>query len=234
MPTIKPPYKGDGAWTKPKDFSDKLFESLRSYYPDQQAETDPTWGHPADEFVGCILNAARYACEELHWQKFEITNSEIRAECEDLLCRLNDLSHKLRSLSPDFDRLLGISADPLGCAGALEALIGHVQDAVPLIDELPIAERPIEKQHRVLVEMAIRVLQVLKNYDIAPAATAGTYLRLIDITESKNCGTEDTSQYVSAAVEILKLIGDDIGLVRSKKTWLSVITDAKKNSPDLR
>lgn len=234
MPTATARYTGDGTWTPIKDFSEALEVKLRSYYPNQHAETDPTWGHPADNFVAQVLAEARWAISELHFHQFVITKPEVRAEQSNLFKGLSDLHRKLRKLSPDFDRLLGIDADPLGCADKIKELLRHVEDAGQLIDKLPPAERQVETERRVMVEMAIRVLRVLKGYGIAPAATAGNYLRMLDITESNGSSSEDTSRYVSHAVEILKAIGDDIALPRSPETWRDAVIEAKRKEPDLQ
>jgi hypothetical protein len=69
----------------------------------------------------------------------------------------------------------------------------------------------------VAVELAIRVLRVLKEYGIKPAATGDAYWG-----------------YTSDAVEILKLIGDDIKLVRDELTWRDIIIKAKTSAPDLQ
>jgi hypothetical protein len=216
MPTAKALYKGDGAWKMVKDFSDTLKTKLRGYYPNQEADTDPVWGHPADDFVSRVLAEAQWAISELHWHQFVSTKQEIRAEQADLLKSLHDLHHKLRSLSPDFERLMAIDADPLGCADDIKELIRHVECVAPLIDKVPSAKKQDEKQHRVMVEMSIRVLRVLKDFGIEPAVTGDNYFG-----------------YTSDAVKILKVIGDDIGLVKAPLTWRDTISEAKQAAPDL-
>jgi hypothetical protein len=233
MATAKARYTGDGTWTRIKDFSETLKVKLRGYYPNQLAESDPTWGHPADDFVSQVLAEARWAISELHLHQFVITKSEVRAEQSNLFKELSDVHRKLQNLSPDFDRLLGVDADSLGCADAIKELIRHVEAAGQLIDKLPTAKRQAEAEHRVMVEMALRVLRVLKGFGIAPAATAGSYLRMVDIAESNDI-SDDTSQYVSHAVEILKAIGDDIDLPRSPETWRDAVIEVKRNEPDLQ
>ena len=217
---------------------------LRSYYREKQIETDEereyhsAWhsepGQAEDCFVSCVLAAARWAIAELHWRQIAITKPEIRAEHADLLKGLNDLHHKLRNLSPDFDRLLGSNADPLGCADSIKELINHAEGAGQRIDKLPGTERPVEAEHRVMLEMAIRVLPVLKDSNIPAAATAGSYLRMLDIGNNNGSRIEDTARYLSDAVEILKAIGDDIGLVRSPETWRDTIIEAKGKTPNLQ
>ncbi len=217
MSTAKARYTGDGAWTLTKDFSDTLKTTLRGYFPNQQAETEPTFGHPADAFVSHVLAEARWAVSGPHWQKFNSTKQEIRAEQSDLLKGLHALHHKLRNLSPDFDRLLDIDADPLGFADKVKELIGHVESAGGNIEGLPTKKKTAQQQHEVAVEMAVRVLRALKGYGIAPAATG-----------DPNFG------YTSDAVQILKLIGDDIGLVLADVTWRDKIIAVKKIAPGLR
>ena len=107
MTTAKPRYKGGGAGTLIRDFSDELKDTLRGYYPHQTTDSDPSWEHPADAFVEHILSEAYRAVSHLHWRTFDVTTSEIIAEHKDLLKTLNRAHTKLQSLSREFDRLLG-------------------------------------------------------------------------------------------------------------------------------
>ena len=217
MAFAKAEYKGNGAGEMIPDFSDKLKSTLRSYYPDQDAESDETFGHPADGFVNHVLNEAWWAKSELDSQTFDITKQQIRAEQADIMKVLSDAHCKLRSLSPDFDRLLGVDADVWGCAAKIKELIGQVEHAKQRIDLLPTARKPADKQHAMAVEMAVRVLRVLKSYEIKPSATCGSHF-----------------SYTSDAVQILKAIGDDIGLVLADLTWRDTIIKAKGVAPDLQ
>lgn len=153
----------------------------------------------------------------MHWQHSDITKPELRAEYADLRKTLNKACEKLRHLSPDLDRLLGVDADPLGCADSIQALLAHVDGALARIDSLPPADRPAEKRRAVAVELAVRVLRVLKNYGLRPAATA-----------DPNFG------YVSLTVEVLELLGEALGLRLARVTWRDVILDAYKLAPDLQ
>lgn len=221
--TAKARFFGDGSGTLLPDFSDRLKRELRGYHPGPDTESDPTFGHPADTFVEHVLAEAWWAKAQMHWLKFDCTKPELRKEQTDLLRLLKKTRSNLQSLSPDFDRLLGIDADPLGCADKLGNLIKRVESAGRLIDKLPKAPKIAEKRHVVAVEMAVRILHVLKDhYGIAPAATAGNYLRMVDITQAES----ETSAYVSNAVKILKMVGDDIGLVRAETTWRDIICEA--------
>ena len=113
--------------------------------------------------------------------------------------------------------MLGVDADPLGCADSLQALLVHVDRALAGIDGLPAADRPDEKQHAVAVELAVRVLRILKNYGLRPAATA-----------------DPTFGYLSTTVKVLELLGKAVGLRFAKVTWRDVILEAYRLAPDLQ
>ena len=127
MPTAKARYTGGGGRAKTKEFSSSLKTKLRDYFPRQQLGACEIWGHPADDFVSHVLAEAQWAVSELYWQTLDITKSEIRAEQQDLLHVLKLAHGKLRKLSPDIDRLLGVDADPLGCADKIQDLILHTE-----------------------------------------------------------------------------------------------------------
>lgn len=187
MPTAKPPFSGDRDDVSPREFSKELRDKLRTYYPVKNIEPDPAWGHPADAFVEKVLAEAWYAIDELDYLRFDITKQELRAEQADLLKLLREAEEKLRNLSPDLDRLLlKVGAVPLACEIEVQKLVGSIEDTLPLVDEIPRAPGIREKQHSIAFEMALRVLRVLQEHGIKPAATGDSY-----------------SGYSSAAVEIL-------------------------------
>jgi hypothetical protein len=217
MSTAKAKYMGDGSGKRIPDFSDTLRQTLRAFYPDQNVEPDPVWGHPADAFVETILGEAWWAKSALHAQEFDSTKAEVRVEHEDILKSLRATERKLRSLSPDLDRLLGVDADPLGCADQIALMAKHLTAASEAVERMNKAKKPIDKQYVVAVELALRVLRVLHAYGIPAAATGDAYFG-----------------YTSKAIEILKLIGDDLGLVRDELTWRDIFIKAKQQAPDLQ
>lgn len=231
MTTAKARFQGGGTGTPLKDFSDELKDKLRGLCP-ETAQSD--FENPADAFANHILAETWWAKDELHrLKKFDCTKAELRAECDKLLELLCEARDKLRSLSPDFDRLLGIEADPLGCADKIDALIGPVESAGCLIDAQPQEPKTADKQYDVAVELAVRVLRVLVSYGIAPAATAGIQQRMVDITQAVSVEQHE-AHYQSKAVEILKAIGADMGLVRAETTWRDIICTAKQAASDLK
>lgn len=217
----------------PKVFSDELRTKLRSYYPQQNAESCQHFSHPADTFVEYVLSAANNAAADMMWQEFNVTKQELRTEQKDMLKSLKDTQDKLRKLSPPFYRLLENGAAPLGVADSLEEIIRQIEATVPRIDALPQKIHPDQEKHNIAVEMASHVLPVLKANRIKISATYGSYTNKKDITAQGYDGI-DSSQYISDAVKILKAIGDDIGLDLVENTWRDIISQVKKSSPDLQ
>ncbi len=235
MAREKPPYRGRAlGGLQPRPLTDGLRNKLRNFYPDKEAEEDPVWGHPADQFVAEILAEVGWAVSMLFHIQSDSKKGEVRVECADLLKSLKSLKrdrskfksaeHKLKNISLDLDRLLPVESDPVGCADRLEndpelveEMIAHIEATIPLIERLPKSPRPDQKQHWVAVEMAVRVLRVLKHYDLDPAEYASA--------DYEGCESD--------VVKILCAIGVDIGLRFAPTTWRDIIGEAKLNAPDL-
>ncbi len=218
---VKPPFKGDGAWTSIPDWSDDLRETLRQFFPVAEREIteaedpDHIWGDPAENFVDHVLASAWPGKSALHWLKWNSTKKELRAEKDSTLRSLQDALEKLRNLSPEFDRLLGFDADPAGCADALEALISHVEQAGVKVDQISVP-RISQQQRSHLLEMTIEVLRALQLYGVPPAATA-----------------DPVFGYESDAVRVLKAIGDELGCNLATTSWRDLVQDAKRRASDL-
>lgn len=217
-----------GLYTEAHTFSKDTRAKLRELYP-YQADTCPTFGHPADEFVEVLLMEGYWLASSLGAAKQFLTKEEARAECDALLKDLRSTRTKLQNLSGDFDRLLGEDADPRGCADSITLMIKCAESARCNIDlKKDQARKPVEWQHYVALDFAGRIAIVLRDYEIKPSATASTYTRMVDITQDKNSGIEDTSEYVSCAVKILKIIADDVGLVLAESTWRDTLAEATR------
>lgn len=214
MTTAKAQYRGDATGSLMRDFSEGLKTELRLFYPNHEANTCDVWGYPADMFVEHILGVARWAIEEMNSHKVDITGQEIRAEHADLLKTLTTARDKLRNLSPDFERLLTIDADALGCADEIQMMIARLEAAKPQIDSLKTMRKYTEKMHDVAMEMSVLVLRELAQYKgISIGATA-----------SEDYGTS------SDGLKILKLIGDDIDLKFGLTTWRNIVAEAKQSA----
>lgn len=110
--------------------------------------------------------------------------------------------------------MLGADADVFGCRDTIRELIPHVEAVEAAITKLPRAKKLKDVEHDAAVEIAVRVLRELKQLGVSTAATADPALG-----------------YISAAVQILKIIGDEIGLKLAETTWKAIIIKAKPSLP---
>ena len=224
MTRAKPAYDMDGSW-KYRQFDraewdvlvKRLQAKLRAFYPDKSATDDETFGHPADEWSNYLLYACESAVSTMLWLRRRLTNEALRAEREDLLRTLNKAVNSLSTVSHDLDILLGVDADLLGIRDKIKELIPRIEDSDAKIANLPKAKTRKDANHAAAVEMAIRALRVLKRAGGTAAATADKDLN-----------------YISDAVQILKIIGDELGLPLDETTWKNAIIKAKIAAPDLR
>lgn len=209
MPRIKAPYKGALKVAAPRGFSDSLRAELRKFYPDQTAPADKTFGHPADGFVEELLAAGRWARDQVAWEKSGTTRQENAAELRDLTRLLTKTRTRLRAISPDLDRLLGVDADPLGVADSIDVLIGQCNGAANQIPKQ--TRRHGQAKNAIARELAVRVLRILKDHGIKPSATMNPY-----------------HGNISTAVQVLSALGDEVGLPRADLTWRDLIASVKK------
>lgn len=218
MPTAKPRYDKDGSWKFRKfsksewdELGEKIRQKLRPYYPNKNATDDPNFGHPADQWANSLLSHAESAASTMLWHHRRCTNAELYAEQADVWAVLKKAENCLSNLSHDFDVMLGVDADVLGCRDKLRDIIPRVEAAKAAIAKLPRASKPADAQADACVEMAIRVLGTWKECGGSMAATADT----------------DVGR-VSDAVKILKILGDGLGLRLAERTWVTRITEAKR------
>lgn len=219
MPTKNPRFDGGGDW-KYRQFTPDEWDSLqirvqkelRKYYPDKSAiDIDGSpFGHPADAWANSLLSEAKEAVSTILWHGTRLTNEELRNERADILKTLEAADSKLDTISHDLDKLLGVEADVRGCRDKIKELIPYFQNAEAKIAQLPQAKRISEAQRAASLEMAVRVLRILSGRGIKITAT-------YDLDHD----------YPSDAVDILKILGDAIGLVLSKPTWKGVIIKVK-------
>jgi hypothetical protein len=171
------------------DFSDDTRAELRALYP-HQADACPVFGHPADEFVELLLMEGYWLAGALGAASLFRTKEELRFECDALLKDLCGAHMKLINLSTDFDNMLGQDADPIGLADSIALMIKHAELARSNVTPNYRVHKPSAWKHWIALDFAGRVAILLRGYDIKPSATAGTYLRDLDITQNKNCGVE--------------------------------------------
>ena len=223
MPSAKPAYDTDGRW-KVRQYdqatwdaiAERLKTKLRPFYPDESAEGDVAFGHPADQWANHLLAEASDAMSVILWHRRRLTNEELRAERNDLLKLLHKVEDRLNTVSHDLDRLFGMDADVLGTRDKVSELIPHVEASGHQIEMLPKAVPIKDAQNEAAVEVAIRCLRIVKEHGGSTAATANMDLNNI-----------------SDAIQILKILGDEIGLVLSEATWRKVIAKARQEVHDL-
>lgn len=200
----------------PVDFSPKLRESLRSLYPSDQDQTiDSVFGHPGDQFVEVILSEARWVFGAMDSAKRSLTKEDVRAEQQSLLKTIDDLTMKLRSLSPDFDLLLDSNLDPTPrcLADILDSFADEVRRCDDRIARRGRKLRPDEAIHHIAREMAIRVLRAAEPYGIRPSATFD----------------DSAYDYASPAIQLLRAIGDDVGIRLDGYTWRDIVIKLKQS-----
>ena len=105
--------------------------------------------------------------------------------------------------------MLGVSADVLGARDKILALMPLVE-ATSQIDSLPRAKKIAEANSAAALEMAVRCLRVVESHGGQIMATADVDLG-----------------YISTAVQILKVLGDELGLPMSAATWKKFASKAK-------
>lgn len=220
MPSVSAKYKGvssslideseeelikKGRMLKP--FSDALREKLRELYPDNLATEDPVWGHPADAFVSEILDASNWAASQVLHLNEEITSEELRAEYTDLIKTLNAADKKLRTISPDLDRLISADAEPLGLADKVRQFLDYLQATKPHVDNLPRAKRPEQKKQHFAADMTEQVVSVIKKYDF-------------EISGSWDPKVRGKQAHI---ISILGMIGEEIGINLKREAWRKLV-----------
>lgn len=135
------------------------------------------------------------------------------AEHADLLKVLRGARKKLRSISLELDRLLGIEmfdtgADPLGIADRLEKLVSSVEAAGPLVKKHPDLPRNRVFSNGVAQQLAREVLRVFGENGILT-------------TVSSNC-------MASPLIATLSSIGEAMDLHLAANTWKNVVSKARK------
>ena len=130
--------------------------------------------HPADNIVFQLLGAAYPLKVKLYRHKnFALTKGEMLAEHADFLKSLQTTQKKLRTLSPELDRLLGNHADPLGIADLMDDLIGRVKRATALVKQRPDLLRDRVFNHRVAQQLVEAALEVFGENGLPTGASVG-------------------------------------------------------------
>ena len=167
--------------------------------------------HPASDIVSQLLAAAYPLKVSLDRRKnYARTRGEILAEHADFLKSLRTTQRKLRTLSPDLDRLLGIDADTLGIADLMDDLIGSVERATALVKHHPDYQRARVFNSKVAKELAQAALEIFDANNLTIAARVGS------------------AGGASLLISTLKCIGDAMNLYLADKTWKNTVAAVRK------
>ncbi|OFW00151.1 MAG: hypothetical protein A3G20_05065 [Acidobacteria bacterium RIFCSPLOWO2_12_FULL_59_11] len=210
----------DPQWDKPKK---EIQKKLLRFYPDKTEMIGTTIEQSANEWANHLVEQASQALDLAQWRHLRTFRAQLKIEhtallkpLKDALANLDHLSRGLHSLlKNDLSSPPGVDANVSDCRNKLKELIQRMDTAGDAISRLPKAKKPRDAQHEAAVEMAIVVLRALKNMSISIAATADADLG-----------------HTSDAVQILKIIGDGLGLLLAPLTWKRIIIEAKpRRSP---
>ncbi|MBW8470853.1 MAG: hypothetical protein K0M67_21490 [Thiobacillus sp.] len=219
MTRAKPRYDGGGGW-KLKQYTEEQWTRIEIRVSRELASFCPVKNASEDElkqWVHVTLSEASDALGTMYWHTQRLTNEELRAERQDLLKVLREAHSRLSSVSHDLELMLAVGADVLGTRDKLVELMRFVEMNDAAIDQLPRARRAIEIRHEAALEMAVRVLRVFKEYGGDITATADT-----------------DRNYISDSVQILRIVGEALGLPFDPTTWKQTLTQARKSSTDLQ
>ena len=178
--------------------------------PMSQEWNEATNTAPAEILVEALLDVVRWARAELQESEAGSTRQQLRAEQRELHDALRAARDALGNLSPDLDRLIGATANPVSCADALDTLLPAVAAAADRIAALPKSERAVEREGAIATELARRVADVLLAHGQKASASGDAYFG-----------------YTSPAIEILSAIGAAVGLVRVATSWRNILAKAK-------
>ncbi len=223
MPTAKPRYDGDGSW-KTRYYTEAQWDGvceqarrgLRRFYPDKGAKAQGGFADPADLWADQLLSEAHDVLSNTEWTLRRLTKEEMRAEQQHTFAALRRAEKCLSGTSHDLTILLGADADLRACCDQITALIQQFDRVGKDIPNLPKARKIRDIQHDAAMEIAVRILRDLKRRGISTAATAGA-----------------DAKKPSAAVVILRVIGDALGLRLADATWKTIVTRAR-NVPPVR
>ena len=189
---------------------------LRALWP-YGGEASEAWGHPSEVFVQSLADVVLGIRALRQQDRLAVTREDARIELAKVAQQLREAEQMLRTMSPAVDVLLGVEADPLGCAETVGVLLGRIERAEAehalMFSGLSVAEADRRLAHEVCVQVA----GVLLDHGIEVAATAQV----------------DTGG-VSIAVTACAVVGELSGIVRSPATWRDLIAEARVGDQDSR
>lgn len=211
MSTAKPAFQGTddrmpANWPKPlPEIKKTCRDALKA-----ELKAAGTGRAKTNELIAQLVAEARNRQADVHYARQELGKEQLLVELKNILESAEKLADKLTKMSDELAILLPIEADPKEARDLIEALLLHLKAAYTRIEELPRKPKPNERLRSIAEELAINCLHLLQQYGITCTAYA------------------DDNGNASPAIKILKIIGDEIGLVNELATWKVLIRNEVK------
>jgi len=193
---------------EPFTFNSKTHAKLIKFYKKYSDTTKQSF----DYFFDSLLLTATWAKDELDGYKSLLTKSDLLAEHKSLLIAVKRTTTKLKNISPEYDRLLGIEPIIEECLDSLQSLGSKLAKSETIVKQQEQKPRIEEYRRSVLDEFTVRVMQVLIECDIKIVGTG--------------C---DGFEYENLTVELLVIVSKEINIVLSKLTWRDYIIRNREN-----
>jgi len=233
---------------------EELRAKLLRLHPAQgdDSQCDPVFGHPAEDFVNYVLDVAQWFWSQIEWNKECVRTDEVTAELKTLRTQLrkvlafiqkyprkalkdttvSDLASLLRKASRDVESALGIEADLLGCADAIDVMrardasqIECAASVSALLDQVSAAQVDGVKRLNsraptpvLATEFALRIIRVFEEHGVTVSSSA--------TGAGNNTGN-------SALIESLCLISASVGVPMEAITWSKYVGAAYKQGARL-
>lgn len=170
----------------------------------------PAGDFAAASFLGVVEYEARWAREGIAALNEEPDRKAARKELADLHKHLARARESLNSLSLSARVLLPVEFDPLQAITDIELAAGFIDQGREQLEESPRLPHRTERREAIARELALRLLRAVRDYGIEPAAT---------FEEHEDDYGVRKPHYQSDAVELLHLLGREIGLPLKQRTW---------------
>lgn len=207
MSSPKARFTGAQPPSRVRDLTHAEVLRLRDLWPKGGIES--AWGHPGDEFAASLADVVLGVRAQRNREI--VSREDARAELHRVARQLREAEEMLRTLSPEVDVLLGVEADPLGCADEIRAMVERFRRAEVAHATLYAGTSNAEHERRLALDVCIQVAGVLRDHGIEVSATA-----VVDL------------QQQSVAVACCAAVGELSGIPRSPATWRDLLADVRR------
>jgi len=207
MSSPKARFTGAQPRSRVRDLTHAEVLRLRDLWP--RGGIESAWGHPGDEFAASLGDVVLGVRAQRHREI--VSREDARAELHRVARQLREAEEMLRTLSPEVDVLLGVEADPLGCADKIQVLLARFEQAEAAHATLYAGLSSAEHERRLMLDVCVQVSGVLRDHGIEVSATA-----VVDL------------QQQSVAVACCAAVGELSGIPRSPATWRDLLADVRR------